>query len=446
MSRPLLLFSRAVGRLWFRRLRLEGGPLPEGPVLLALNHPNGLLDPLVPCALLERPPRFMAKATLWAILPLRPLLAFFDAIPVKRAKDDGAPSAILPKAGEREPVTGRHGRSGGSPGGAGAARNQEAFDAVFEAFGKGATVGLFPEGISHSGAMLAPLKTGAARLALGSPSPVALVPAGLVYGDKEVWRHSVLLRLGDPVPFDDLRPRGADPEAVRELTARLRAALLPLTLHGDEEGQAELAHRLAWLLAQGPAERTDLERLRTRVRSLVAHLAALAPEDLERVREAVADAEAWLREKGLRPDQVGHDYARDEVREWLPRAAAHGLAGLLLLPFALLFWPPYRALGWLVDRINDDADQTATYKVLGAALFYPGWIALLAAGFWRGLGPWGLAAGAAAALVAALALPLRERVAEDLQALRGWRHRKDPESPALLEAKARLLARFPDLG
>lgn len=419
MSRPLILFSRGVARLWFRQLRLEGGPLPEGPVLLALNHPNGLLDPLVPCALLARPPRFMAKATLWGILPLRPLLAFFDAIPVKRAKDEGA--------------------------GADAARNQEAFEAVYEAFAKGAAVGLFPEGISHSGAMLAPLKTGAARLALGSPAPVALVPAGLVYGDKEVWRHSVLLRLGEPVPFDDLRPRGAEPEAVRELTARLRAALLPLTLHGDQEGQAQLAHRLAWLLAEGPAERADLERLRTRVRSLVAHLAGLPPEDLERVREAVADAEAWLREKGLRPDQVGHDYARDEVREWLPRALGHGLAGLLLLPFALLFWPPYRALGWLVNRINDDADQTATYKVLGAALFYPGWIALLAAGFWRSLGPWGLLLGVLMALVALLALPLRERLMEDLQAIRGWRHRRDPEAPALLEAKARLLARFPDL-
>jgi 1-acyl-sn-glycerol-3-phosphate acyltransferase len=420
VSRPLILFSRAVAALWFRALRVEGGPLPEGPVLLALNHPNGLLDPLVPCALLGRPPRFMAKATLWAILPLRPLLAFFDAIPVRRAKDEGQ--------------------------GPDASRNQETFEAVFEAFARGATVGLFPEGISHSGAMLAPLKTGAARLALGSPVPVALVPAGLVYGDKEVWRHSVLLRLGEPVPFDDLRGQGTDPEAVRELTARLHTALLPLTLHGEAEGQGELAQRLAWLLAEGPAERADLERLRTRVRSLVVHLAALPGGEVDRIREAVAEAEAWLREKGLRPDQVGHDYARDEVREWLPRALGHGLAGLLLLPFALLFWPPYRALGWLVNRVNDDADQTATYKVLGAALFYPGWILVLAAGFWKVLGPWGLALGVAAALVAALALPLRERLAEDLQAIRGWRRRKDPEAPALLEAKARLLRRFPDLG
>ncbi len=422
MSRALTLFSRAVAHLWFRSLRLEGPPLPEGPVLLVLNHPNGLLDPLVPSALLRPAPRFMAKATLWNLPPLRPLLAFFDSIPVRRAADEGA------------------------KGGADATRNQEAFDAVFAALAKGARVGLFPEGISHGHAALAPLKTGAARLALGAPVPVSLVPAGLVYGDKEVWRHSVLLRLGEPIPFDDLRSAEAAPEAVRELTARIRAALLPLTLHVDREPHAELAQRLAWLLAEGPAERADLERLRARVRSLLGQLEAAPEAEIGRIHESVVDAETWLAAKGLRPDQVGHDYARDEVREWLPRALGHGLAGLALLPFALLFWPPYRALGWLVDRINDDSDQTATYKVLGAALFYPGWILVLALLSWRSLGWSGLALAAAAALVALAGLPMRERLAEDWQAYRGWLHRKDPEAPALLEAKARLLQRFPGLG
>ncbi|MBK8725889.1 MAG: 1-acyl-sn-glycerol-3-phosphate acyltransferase [Holophagaceae bacterium] len=420
MSRALNLFSRAVAGLWFRSIRMEGGPLPDGPVLLVLNHPNGLLDPLVPSALLHPAPRFMAKATLWNLLPLRPLLAFFASIPVRRAADEGA--------------------KGADP-----ARNQEAFDAVFAALGAGDRVGLFPEGISHGHAALAPLKTGAARLALGAPVPVALVPAGLVYGDKEVWRHSVLLRLGAPIPFDDLRSAGPAPEAVRELTARIRAALLPLTLHVDQEAHADLAQRLAWLLAGGPAERADLERLRLRVRSLLAQLEAAPPGELTRIHEGVAEAEDWLASKGLRPDQVGHDYARDEVKEWLPRALGHGAAALLLAPFALLFWPPYRALGWLVGRINDDSDQTATYKVLGAALFFPAWILLLAVASWKALGWSGLLFGVAAALVALASLPLRERLAEDLQALRGWRHRKDPEAPALLEAKGRLLARFPDL-
>jgi len=419
MSRALHRFSRAVAGLWFRSLRIEGS-LPDGPVLLVLNHPNGLLDPLVPCALLNPAPRFMAKATLWDILPLRPLLALFGPIPVRRIKDEGTDAT--------------------------ANRNQEAFDAVFAAFAQGARVGIFAEGISHSGADLAPLKTGAARLALGSPVPVRLVPAGLVYGAKETWRHSALLRVGDAISFEDLRPAGTEPEAVRELTARLRAALLPLTLQGDGHAHADLAHRLAWLLAEGPAERADLDRVRTRVRRLLDHLDAAGGVEIEGIRGAVADAEAWLAVKGLRPDQVGHAYGPAEVWAWLPRALGHGVAALCLLPFALLFWPPYKALGWVIGRINDEEDQTATFKLLGAALFYPAWIAVLIALAWGFLGWAGLGVFTAAGFVALAALPLLERVAEDRQALRGWARRKDPDAAPLLEAKARLLERFPDLG
>jgi 1-acyl-sn-glycerol-3-phosphate acyltransferase len=411
--------SRVLAGLWFRSLRLEGR-LPDGPVLLVLNHPNGLLDPLVPSALLRPAPRFMAKATLWNLLPLRPLLALFDPIPVRRMKDEGS--------------------------GTDATRNQEAFEAVFAAFTGGARVGIFAEGISHSGADLAPLKTGAARLVLGSPVAVSLVPAGLVYGAKETWRHSALLRVGAPIPFEDLRPRGSDPEAVKELTARLRAALLPLTLHGDGHAHTGLAHRLAWLLAEGPAERADLDRVRDRVRRLLAHLDAATPDEVETILTAVAEAEAWLAAKGLRPDQVGHAYAPDQVRAWLPRALGHLAAALLLLPCALLFWPPYKALGWLVGRINDDEDQTATFKLLGAALFYPAWIAVLAALAWGFLGWAGLGVFTAADFAALAALPLLERVAEDRQALRGWARRRDPDAAHLLDAKAQLLARFPDLG
>ena len=99
---------------------------------------------------------------------------------------------------------------------------------------------LFPEGINHTGVDLAPLKTRAARLALSSPVPPRMIPAGLVYGDRALFRHSVLLRFGPPVPREDLRSRGTDPEAVLELTARIRAALLPLTLHGAEAERVAL--------------------------------------------------------------------------------------------------------------------------------------------------------------------------------------------------------------
>jgi glycerol-3-phosphate O-acyltransferase / dihydroxyacetone phosphate acyltransferase len=130
-------FARALARIWFRSLQREGHEPGPGATLFVLNHPNGLVDALVPAALLDPTPRFLGKSTLWQILILKPLLAIFDPIPVHRKKDGD----VGPEATART------------------------FAAVHEAFARAETVAMFPEGISHAMRDLAPLKTGAARIA-----------------------------------------------------------------------------------------------------------------------------------------------------------------------------------------------------------------------------------------------------------------------------------------
>lgn len=408
-------FARATAALWFHRVARNGPPLPAGPVLLVLNHPNGLLDPLLAAALLERPPRFVAKAALWRLLPLRPLLAFFRAIPVQRAQDaDGADRARA-LAGT--------------------------FAAVHEAFARGEVIGIFPEGISHAGHDLAPLKTGPARMLLGAPARPALVPAGLVYSERGVFRHSALLRVGAPVDTRGLAVE--DPATVLALTERIRAALVPLTLHGPDAETASLAQELAWLLAEGPRSWADLGAFQTRARSLQAWLGGLPDPERLAVRQAVAQAHAWLDARGLRPDQVGHPYPPGETLRWILKALARVLLALLCVPAGLLHWPAYR----LVDRLSrrGDLDVRATTKLLAGAVLLPLWsgLLLLAAGLRFGYP--GAVAWAAAVPAAWLSLPLLEALREDLRAVRGWLARRDPAAPALLEARAQLLAAVPDL-
>jgi 1-acyl-sn-glycerol-3-phosphate acyltransferase len=410
--------ARLLGRIWFRALRREGPALPPGPCLILLNHPNGLLDPLAAAALLDRRAGWLAKATLWKMAPLRPFLAAFRAIPVTRPKDGGAtPESI-----------------------------QQCFRKVHEVLARGGSVAMFPEGVSHSEADLAPLKTGAARMALSSPVPLSLVPAGLVYGDRATFRHSALLRLGEPVPWEDLAAQGAEPEAVAELTVRIRAALQPLTLHDAEARVLALAQDVAWLLAEAPGSRVDLEALRRRVRALVPHLAALPGGERAALEARVREAQTWLRAKGLRPDQVGHPYPGAEIRHWLPGAALRLGVAVLLLPLALLFWPSYRLVDWAAGRFTDEGDQAATLKLLGGLLLHPLWAVLLAV--LSGL-CWGWPAALVppgALLIALLGLPVLERAREDLQAIRGFLRRRDPAVPDLLEARKQLLAAFPELG
>ncbi|HEX9010809.1 MAG TPA: 1-acyl-sn-glycerol-3-phosphate acyltransferase [Holophagaceae bacterium] len=415
LARPL---ARILAGLWFRSLRLEGPPVPPGPALILMNHPNGLLDPLAAEALLDPAPGWLAKATLWRVPPLRPFLAMFRAIPVTRPKDGGAtPEAIA-----------------------------ESFRRVHQVLEGGGSVALFPEGVSHTGADLAPLKTGAARIALSSPVPPRLVPAGLVYGERALFRHGALVRTGPEIPWMDLRSRGTDPEAVLELTARIRVALLPLTLHGPEAGSLALAQEVAWMLAEAPGSRADLEALRRRVKVLLPRLQAMAAVDRVALQAEVQAARDWLSDKGVRPDQVGHPYPWSEVRHWLPRAALRLVLGGLVLPAALCFWPPYRLVGWVVARATDELDVTATLKLMAGLLVFPLWTLLLALGAGRWLGWLGVGWALLAALLAVLSLPLGERLAEDLQAVRGFLRRRDAAVPHLLEARRRLLEAFPELG
>ena len=415
---PASRTAHLLGRIWFRAMRCEGPELPSGPCLILLNHPNGLLDPLAAAALLDRRAGWLAKATLWKLAPLRPFLAAFRAIPVTRPKDgDATPESI-----------------------------QASFHKVHAVFRQGGSVAMFPEGVSHSGADLAPLKTGAARIVLSSPVPLAIIPAGLVYGDRASFRHSVLLKLGAPIPYADLAGKGAAPEAVVALTARIRGALKPLTLHDADARCLALAREVAWLLAEAPGSRVDLEALRDRVQALLPHLAALSEAAFADLEAHVHAAQAWLRAKGLRPDQVGHPYPWSEVGRWLPGAMLRLSLAILLLPVLLWYWPPYRLVGWMARRFALEGDLTATLKLVGGLLLHLLWAVFLAG--WAG-GRWGwLGALAACAtlLLLFLALPVLERAMEDLQAIRGFLRRRDPAVPELLEARQTLLRAFPELG
>jgi hypothetical protein len=239
---------------------------------------------------------------------------------------------------------------------------------------------------------------------------------------------------------------GSEPAAVLELTARIRAALKPLTLHDADARRLALAQEVAWLLAEAPGSRVDLAALQARVQALLPQLAALPEAAFADLEDRVHEAQAWLRAKGLRPDQVGHPYPLAEVGRWVPGALLRLGLVLLLLPAALLFTPPFLLVDWAARRFSMEGDLTATLKLLGGVLLHPLWAALIAGlAAWRWGWPWALVPPVALLLLL-LALPTLERVAEDLQGIRGFLRRRDPAMPELLEARRQLLAAFPALG
>jgi glycerol-3-phosphate O-acyltransferase/dihydroxyacetone phosphate acyltransferase len=391
---PFLDRVAAFAARTYYRLTVAGGPVPAaGPVLLVANHPNSLFDPALVAAVAGRPVRFLAKAPLFTHPAVGWLVRGSGAIPVYRTSDD--PAQVH--------------------------RNEEAFRAAYAALAEGAAVGIFPEGISHDLPALAPLKTGAARIALGAArhcgGAFPIVPVGLTFRGKQRFRSEALALVGEPVPWADLAREGVTTESVRELTRRIEGALRNQTLNLASWEDAPLVewavaiYAAAYGARAAPAERVRAER---EAAAALAYLRAQEDSEWAALAREVARHARVLRTLGLRPADLAPSPGYTAALRWTARQAAFLLlTGVLGVFGSVLFYPPYRLTGLVVARIGPTPDSRSTYLALGGALFFTLWIVLLAAAA-AVLG--GVAAGVGALLllpaVALVTLAFRDRWAD----------------------------------
>lgn len=351
--------ARVAARIYFR-VRFSGARIPStGPVLLVANHPNSLLDPTLVVASAGRPVRFMAKAPLFSDRKIGWLLRAAGAIPIYRRSDD--PTQM--------------------------ARNEDAFRAVFEAIRANSAVGIFPEGISHSEPAMAPFKTGAARIALGAASligrPFPIVPIGLTFRSKDRFRSEAVAIRGTQVSWEDLSYRGTDDaDAVRELTARIEAALRAITINlssWEDQPLVKCAVRI-WEAEKGEPSR-EAERL-ARLEFTTKVLADVRETSDAMGSQLIADVQQHdrrLSRLGIRPADLHADVGATRGVKWAVRRI-HLLLPLgfvLAVASAALFWLPYQLTGIIVGRLRLDEDVRSTWKLLVGIVLYGLWLLAL---------------------------------------------------------------------
>jgi 1-acyl-sn-glycerol-3-phosphate acyltransferase len=392
--------ARLLLRIFFRQIELEGAAhVPtRGPVLFVANHGNSLIDPFLLVGFLPRMARFLAKSTLWGNPAVRPLLELGGVIPVYRRAD-----------------------------GADMSRNDETFARCHDELAAGGAVALFPEGLSHDAPALQPLRTGAARIALGAAERPCIVPVGLTFEDKTRFRSRVLIVIGPPI---ELPPADAsdDAEAVRALTEHIDAGLRLVTLNHPSWQVSKIVERAVDIYAGGdtqlPGRAGLAERfsLRHAFGTAYDEVRAKDPERLERLERLALRYDGMLEGLGVRDDHVTAEtpwthallYVTD--RAWL-------LA--IRLPFAvigtLLNWLPYRASGWVAARVRDTPDLPATFKLMTGFFLTPiAWaLEAAAAGWLWGLWP-GVAVGVAAPVTGWIALRFHERNASFWSEVWAW--------------------------
>lgn len=376
---PLFPRVAAFATRTFYRTTTSGGDIPRaGPLLLAANHPNSLLDPLFLAAVARRPVRFLAKAPLFSNMWTSWAVTAVGAIPVYRPRDN--PALVQ--------------------------QNENMFRAAHDALLAGAAVGIFPEGMSHDAPSIAPLRTGAARIALGARSRLGrtfpIIPVGLVLRNKEEFRSGAHVLVGDPVRWDDIAGAESSPEAVKELTARIDRSLRAVTLNLEQWEDAPLvaAAEAAFVaeLGAGPGSGTQVDRWREAARVLSAARREGDTEAVDLAREIRQHVRA-LDLFGLEPADLHAETGLRVAARWSLSRFALPLQLAVAWTGAALFLAPYRLTAAVVNLAAPDGAGRASVKLVAGGALFILWIALLTVVAW-------IAAGWVAGVAALLLLPL----------------------------------------
>lgn len=374
-------------RVYFRRVEVvgvENVPL-DSPVIFVLNHPNALVDPAFLFTLAPRRVSFLAKAPLFRMPVVGSFVRAMDSLPVYRRQDEG------------EDVS----------------KNREMFVAARKLLARGGTIAICPEGVSHDEPRLRPIKTGAARLALGAlgsgeVSNLKIVPAGLYYTSKTKFRSAVLLYFGKPlaVPQVGLEPEGDPPRAtVRELSNQIEDSLREVMLDAEHEEALQTirrAERIFSSAANGEAADSLSGELQLQQRFVKGYrvLRDSAPKRLRRLEMRMSRFEEELTQVGVDPDDLSPPSSTGAVfRHVLSRLFMF----LVLVGPATLgvvtHYPAYRLGGYLATRFSkNDDDMVSTIKIMSAMLLVPLTWLLIASAAYR-FGGWALA------LIAVVVIP-----------------------------------------
>ena len=349
--------------------------IPErGPLIITANHPNALVDALVVGTTMRRRVLLTAKATLFENPALAAVLRAVGVVPLRRAKDERDAMGVVS-----------------------ASRNSDAFRLVTQALERQGAVLVFPEGISHDEPSLAPLKTGAARMALtaadGGVRGLRILPVGMIFEQKERPRSRVLVRIGAPIDVDEWLAGTGAPDAAR-LTADIDAAMRRVTLNFASEARARRAVGLARALASIAGETPSIGQ--PRPLAMEAELArrvdvatdALTSAPAEAVRQAdaliarVESIEARLAERHVALADVR---ISPRMRHGARFVVREGALAAVAVPIAVLgritHWIPLhlaRLLALRTTVADPSRDQPAMRTIVLGLVFVLLWYLLQA--------------------------------------------------------------------
>jgi glycerol-3-phosphate O-acyltransferase / dihydroxyacetone phosphate acyltransferase len=222
----LKFISRLALKVYFKKIHIVGKELipNEGPFLIVANHPSSFLDPVSIAILVNQKISFLAGGFMFKNKIIASILRGLNMIAIYRAQDNP------------EMMSG----------------NEDVFKDCYKKLGKKGAIMIFPEGTSEMERRLRKIKTGAARIALGTEKEnnyslgVKIVPIGLNYTKSSRFKSELTIVIGKPIEVLDYAAEHQKDEiaASKKLTQEIETKIREQIIIIDKQEYDELIERV----------------------------------------------------------------------------------------------------------------------------------------------------------------------------------------------------------
>lgn len=153
----------------------------KGAILFAVNHPNGLLDPLIVTTNTPRITHYLVRAAIFKRPIVKKLLATLNLMPIYRIRD-----------GVKE-----------------LSKNTEVFNDCYDILNKQRALMIFPEGSHDRRRTVRPISKGFTRIIFGALNTypnlkIHIIPVGVTYQNSSQFPCKVAIHYGSPILANEL--------------------------------------------------------------------------------------------------------------------------------------------------------------------------------------------------------------------------------------------------